>query len=517
MNNPELKMKKILIMLCLLLFSSLCFPSSFNRTAAKFDSLLTLYSEEGLFNGVVLVAYNTEIIYKKAFGFANMEWKIPMTTDTKFKIGSVSKPFTALLILRLVQEGYLGLDDTIADYLPDYQGPEKSKITISQLLSHTSGIVNSIPANEEKIKERQFHHLEDLKQYTEKAALCFEPGSGFGYSNLGYSLLALIAQRVMQLPFEELLQKQIFNPIHLSNTKNDLDVFIEERLATGYEYDLLGGYTNTTYIDNSYANGAGGITSTVDDLYKWYLALGDDEKLLSDTWKDKMYTPQSTGSYGYGWFIRRKPLRNSEDTLKIIEHSGSINGFGSYFAQIPQDNSVIIVLKNSRSHNYIRPLFAPKIGDQIITIIYDEKLIMPLKSIAMYLGRITGRWGSEKAIEEYYRLKHNKYNDYTFKESELNKLGIELLFKYKRIDDALNIFRLNMYEYPQSYNVYDSYAYTLMQKGDYKNAITAYKKGLQILKKYPEQSNSSIQEYAKNAIKYINEMEIQLVGKSGKN
>ena len=320
-------MKKRFILIYIILLCQVCFSSPVDSKVEKIDSLLNLYADEDLFSGVVLVAIKGNIVYKKAFGLANREWKIPMTTDTKFRIGSVSKPFTALLILQLVQDGYLSLDETIDNFLPDYTGPGKSTITISQLLTHTAGIRSSIPEEEEQIRERQFHRLEDLKHYAETAALYFEPGTGFRYSNLGYSLLALIAQRIMHQPFEQLLQARIFDPLHLSDTKNDLDIFIEDRLAVGYEYDLLNGYTNTTFLDNSYASGAGGITSTVDDLYQWCLALQKNNKLLSEELKNEMYRPSARGPYGYGWFIRERALNNVADTLKIIEHSGSINGY----------------------------------------------------------------------------------------------------------------------------------------------------------------------------------------------
>jgi CubicO group peptidase (beta-lactamase class C family) len=435
---------------------------------------------------------------------------VAMTPDTKFKIGSVSKPFTALLIMQLAEEGLLSPDGTIADYLPDYHGKGKDRITIHHLLSHTSGVLNSLPAEEEAVKERLYHDLEDLLRYSEKAELYFDPGTGFRYSNLGYSMLALIAERVTNTPFHRLLQEKIFTPAGMSDSKQDMDPLVETRLATGYEYDLLKGYENTTFFDNSYAQGAGGVTSTVDDLYSWHQALLSG-KLLSKEQQEKMYTASGNGPYGYGWFIREKARGRSGDTLKVIEHTGSVNGFGSYVARVPEDSTMVIVLKNSRSHNYIRPAFAPAIGEQIISIMYDEPAAIPQRSIAMYLARVIGTQGVDRAVDEYHRLKQQDHQEYTFDESELNRLGIELLVQYKRVDDAVRIFEVNMHEFPRSYNTYDSYAYALKERGEYAKSVVYYRKGLEILQEYPGQNSSpSVQNDAAGAAKIISELEEML-------
>jgi CubicO group peptidase (beta-lactamase class C family) len=503
-------MKKAVIIIVLLMHCCEIGALSDKKKAHEIDTLLKTYYKQGLFDGSVLVARKGEIVYKNAYGIANREWDVPMTTETKFKIGSISKPFTALIILQLVNEGRLSLEGTIADYLPLYQGKGKDQITIGQLLTHTSGLLDCIPAEQEAVKERLYHSLEDLLHYSEEADLYFEPGTGFHYSNLGYSMLALIAEHVTQTSFGQLLKERIFDPVGMADSKQDMDLLLEKRLATGYEYDLLNGYENTTFFDNSYAAGAGGITSTVDDLYKWYLALQSGE-IISGALREKMYMPSKKGACGYGWFINEKVIDNSKDTIRIIDHTGSVNGFGSYIAQIPEDSIVVIVLKNARTHNYIRPAFSATIGQEIISLLYNEAVKTQKKSIALTLGLAIGQDGINQAINEYYQMKKHKYQDYDFEEAELNKLGIELYFKYKMTEEALKIFEINMLEYPKSYNTYDSFAYMLMQKQDYSSSIKYYRKGLEILQKYPEENKSQqIQEDAQKALEYITEMEQKL-------
>lgn len=473
------------------------------------DELIDSYYSEGLFNGAVLVAKNNSVIYKKAFGIANREWDVPMSIDTKFKIGSISKSFTASIILQLVDSGLVSLNDKISKYLPDYKGIGRDVITIHQLLTHTSGIMNSLTAEEEAKKEKQFHSLIDLKKYTENEELKFDPGTGFCYSNFGYSILALIAETVTNKPFPELLEDRIFKPAGMNNSKNDLDIAVEKHLAAGYEYNLLRGYENTTYFDNSFALGYGGITSTVDDLHKYLLAIIKN-MLISDSLKVKMFTPSLVGGYGYGWTIDRKII-GSIDTLKIIHHTGSINGFGCYAALIPRDTAMVIVLKNSRSHNYIRPAFSSSIGNEIISILFGEKVKVQKKSIAIYIGLEIRKSGIDSALNEYYNIKENNFEDFDFSESELNKLGIELLFKFNLKETALKIFELNMKEYPNSYNTYDSYAYTLMQMGKVQTAAEYYKLGLEILKKFPVENNmENVHKEAAKARELIKKMESKI-------
>jgi tetratricopeptide (TPR) repeat protein len=351
--------------------------------------------------------------------------------------------------------------------------------------------------------------LRDMVRYAEEAGLYFEPGTGFHYSNLAYNILACIAESVTGTPFDKLLQERIFEPLDMTHTKQYQAGAIEKNLSKGYEYKLLHGYENAPTYDPSYTVGPGGLVSDAGDLFKFDQALYARHLLSGDLYR-KMWTPTRYGSYGYGWELTKQTVPNHPEPINMVSHSGSINGFGSYMARIESDSILVVVLKNNRTDTYISPAYAPVIGQQIISILYGEDIQPPKKSIARHIGLLVGQQGIDRAIDAYYRIKSSDFEDYNFEESELNKLGIELYFKFNRSDEALRIFEVNMLEYPHSYNTYDSYAYVLMQKGDYSNSIRYYKMGLKVLKEYPEQnSGESVLKDAENALRSIQEMELK--------
>ena len=503
-------MTKFVNLFIIVLSLVICSSANSQTKEVKIDSLISAYSNADCFNGVVLVSEKGKIIFKKAYGIADRELNVPMTTEMRFRIASISKPITAFIILQLVDQGIIKLDGKITDYIPDYKGQKGDIITIEHLLSHTSGILQSPDPEIEVIQERLHHSLREMIQYAEESDLYFEPGTGFHYSNLAYSLLAYIAELVTNKPFDRLLTEQLFEPLQMQNTNQCVADEIEKNLSKGYEYKLLKGYQNATYVDPSYTVGPGGLISSADDLCKFDKALCE-RRLLSEKLYSKMFTPSKYASYGYGWDLGQKIVPGSQDTIDIISHTGDINGFGSYMGRIENDSILVIVLKNNRSDTYITPAYAPVIGQEIISILYNEKIQIPKKSIARQIGFKIGQNGINQAIEEYYKIKAADYEHFNFEEAELNKLGIELLFNFKMPEEALQIFEVNMREFPQSYNTYDSYAYALMQKGDYRNSIKYYKMCLEIIKKYPHMNNSeSVLKDAENALKSIKEMELQI-------
>jgi CubicO group peptidase (beta-lactamase class C family) len=495
----------LLILLELIIYTS----ADAQTKKEKIDSLISAYYNADCFNGIVLVSEKGGIILKKAYGIADRELNVPITTDMKFRIASLSKPFTALIILQLVDEGIIKLDGKITDYVPDYRGEKGDMITIEQLLTHTSGILQNLDPEKEAIQERLYHSLRDMVKYAEESDLYFEPGTGYHYSNLAYSLLAYIAERVTNKPFGRLLGERIFEPLEMKNTSQCSSTGIEKNLSRGYEYKLLGGYENASCFDPSYTVGPGGLISDVDDLCKFDKGIFE-RRLISKELYRKMFTPSKHASYGFGWELGNRITANHPDTIHTISHSGSINGFGSYLARIERDSILVIVLKNNRTDTYISPAYAPVIGQEIISIMYDEEIQIPKKSIAREMGFIIGQNGINKAIEEYYLIKATDFEHFNFEESELNRLGIELLANFKMPEEALRVFEVNMIEFPHSYNTYDSYAYVLMQKGDFINSIKYYKMGLQILNEYPQMNSSeSVLKDAENALKSIKEMELK--------
>jgi CubicO group peptidase (beta-lactamase class C family) len=499
--------KYILILFFLLIKNSQGYSQDISD---KIDLLMNNYYRNDQFNGVVLVAKNGKIIYKKAFGVADRDWNLPVTTDTKFKIASLSKSFTALAIMQLVSEGKIRLNGTIKEYIPDYSGKLGDSITIHQLLTHTSGIRSSLDPEEEIIKQRLHHDLREYLKYAEASDLLFKPGNRFGYSNFGYNILAYIIQMITGKSYNVVLKEKIFDPAGMKSTKQYDNILVEEKLAKGYEYNLLYGYRNADYVDASLTVGPGGLLSTVEDLFLFDRSLYS-QKLLSDEYLKSIFKPYQPGKYGYGWFISKRIFPGLPDSITIADHSGSIDGFGSYMARILTDSSFVVVLKNQRSDTYIHPGYAPDIGNQIISIIYGSDPEPTRKSIASHIAYIIGNNGIDSALTAYEKIEKTQPDQYNLEESELNKLGIELFLRYRLWDEALKIFEINMLKYPESYNVYDSYAYVLMKEGKYSDAIRYYKKGLEVLEKFPGCNNiEMVKGEVKMAKIYIKEMEEKL-------
>src|SRR5437762_9724935 len=238
----------------------------------KLDKLISAYSENGQFNGSVLVAEKGIIIYKKGFGLANVEWNIPNQPDTKFRLSSVNKQFTAMLILQLVAKNKLKLDVPISTYLPDYPKKNGDILTIHHLLTHTSGIPSYTDFPFFRDMMRDAYSPEEIVNLFADSALEFTPGEKFEYSNSGYILLGYIIEKITGKSYEQELQSKIFTPLKMNNTGYDHNSTVIKNRASGY--NRIGTtFQNANYIDMSVPFSAGGIYSTVEDLYLWDQAL----------------------------------------------------------------------------------------------------------------------------------------------------------------------------------------------------------------------------------------------------
>ncbi len=312
--------------------------------ARKIDDLLKNYYDYGQFNGSVLVAEKGKFVYKKGFGMANMEWAIPNQPDTKFRIGSVTKQFTAALILQLAEEGKVKLDGKLGDYLPDYRKDTGGKITVHQLLNHTSGIPSYTgqPDFFANVSRNPYSVADFVKKHA-SGELEFEPGSKFSYNNSGYFLLGAIVEKVTGKSYETVLKERIFEPLGMSNTGYDNHAPLLQKRASGYQ-KTPGGYVNAAYLDMSLPYAAGSLYSTVEDLYKWDQALYEN-KILSAESKTKMFTP-GLSNYGYGFGISDRPIGKTDQKTKVIQHGGGINGFNSLLTRLVDKQQTIILLDN---------------------------------------------------------------------------------------------------------------------------------------------------------------------------
>lgn len=439
--------------------------------AARIDALLEAAHRFRLFNGAALVAENGRVIYKKGFGLANMEWSAANAPDTKFRIGSITKPFTAALVMQLVAEGKLRLDGTVAEYLPDYRKDTGEKVTIRQLLSHTSGIPDytARPRFAEDVSRNPFAVAEFVKQYA-SGDLEFAPGTQMSYSNSGYFLLGAIAERVTGKSYEQLMQERIFGPLGMTNSGYDRPAPVLPKRACGY-VKTVAGYENAAYLDTSIPYAAGALYSTVEDLFLFDQALYAD-KLIPKAARDLMFTPVMS-DYALGWGVATIKLDKSIEK-RVTAHDGGINGFNGVIWRLVDDRNLIVLLDNTSQGRSLGPLrFA------ITKILYGLPYETPKQPVAEILLETVAKQGVAAAVGQYRELKAGRAGEFDFSEGELNRLGLYLLGQ-RRDADAIEIFKLNVEAYPKAFNAYYNLGEAYRASGNKELAIANYRKALEL-------------------------------------
>jgi len=448
------------------------FATTFAQDKSKqIDELLSKYNQYDQFNGSALVAENGKVILKKGYGSANMEWNIPNQPDTKFRLGSITKQFTALLIVKLAEEGKIKLDVPITTYLPDYPKENGDKITINNLLSHTSGIPNYTSApNFLKEKAKNPYSPADFVKTFSSLPLEFKPGEKFAYSNSGYFLLGYIIEKITGKTYEQYLQEIIFTPLKMVNSGYDHSDIIIKNRAAGYEKQGKK-IVNASYLDMSIPYAAGSLYSTVEDLYLWDQALYTN-KLLSEKSMESLFKPyilMGDGGYGYGWFLSE--INVGTKKVKLIEHGGGINGFNTNISRIPSDKILIVLLNNTG-----RAVLS-EMTENIRNILYNQPIDQPKKSMAFELLEVFSEKGVKGGTETYAKLKNDP--TYGIKEGDMNNVGYQLLQTGKK-KEAIEIFKINVEAFPKSGNVYDSLGEAYLADGDKNLAIINYKKSIEL-------------------------------------
>ncbi|MEO7983691.1 MAG: serine hydrolase [Bacteroidota bacterium] len=447
--------------------------------AAKLASIMQTYHDYNMFDGAVLVAEKGQVVYKAAFGPANREWNIPNRTDTKFMIGSVSKPLTATLALLQVQKGLLNLNKTIADYLPEFKTKPAAAVTIKQLLSHTSGIPNYDIIKDffPRISRQNFTREEYIKVYMD-SALAFAPGTSYAYSSWGYFTLGYIMERVTGKTYPQLMKEDIFDKLHMDNSGSYQHLQIVANRATGYDYSF-GGFTSADFRDQSNTMGTGDLYSTVEDLFKFHLALSN-HTLLNKQLTDEMLTPGlPPAKYGYGWFnqnFKYTPV----DSVAANFHLGMTEGFISFMIRIPSTNSFALILCNSSPTDFFG------IIKNLVKVLYNKPVAIKQPIHKKTETNIT-QLGAVKAVEEYEKMKADTTHYYVDWIS-MNFLADQLL-TLKRYEEAKIISENNALEFPDKDLVMVTMGNIYLALKRKEDAIPFYKKALQLSPGYEEARN----------------------------
>ncbi len=342
----------------LLLLLSLCLPlPAFADRAREIDALVQDHFAKGRIHGSVLVAEKGQVVYKGGVGMADIEWGVPNAPDTKFRLGSITKQFTAALIMQLVEQGKVALDVPITTYLTDYRKETGDKVTVHHLLTHTSGIPSytSEPKFMEEVS-RDPYTVPDFVAKHCSGDLEFEPGSTWRYDNSGYFLLGAIIEIVTGGTYEEALRKML-DACGMADSGYDRHEPILPKRAEGYERKDKA-LVNAGYLDMGLPYAAGSMYSTVEDLYKWDRALYTDS-LLTAASKGTMFTDHKDG-YGYGWSVKPMKVKGVDKEVRTVSHGGGINGFNTLITRDIENENLVVVLNNavpSNSESLTREVF----------------------------------------------------------------------------------------------------------------------------------------------------------------
>lgn len=349
--------------------------------AEKFKNALDSLATVNLFSGSILVGVDTTVVFYYSAGFTSRNPRQTINKNTTFEIASLTKQFTAVIVLKLLEKKLISLQNPIGKYLKWYPNSYKDSVTIHQLLTHQSGIPNytDLP-NWPFLSKQHFKKKTFVKLFLASKPLQFKPGSDFSYSNSNYYLLGLIAEEITRKPYHVLLRELIFTPLAMNNSgtlaKKDNP---EINLATGYERFSNGFIEKAPKQNYSTAFAVSGIYSTPENLFNWSKALSNN-KILPDSIRHMMLTRHSN-NYGYGLIVSyvnpgeistmirnpfSGPATKSNEKLRIFWHWGSNPGYNTLFLKIPDKQISVIILENLTQMNDKSPTLIHFLSEKII-------------------------------------------------------------------------------------------------------------------------------------------------------
>jgi D-alanyl-D-alanine carboxypeptidase len=315
-------------------------PSNGDLTSAM-DKVASAVYKPGAPGAAIIVVKGGRVIFRKGYGLANLELTVPVRPETVFRLCSVTKQFTAVAVMMLVEQGKLALDDPITKFFPDYP-TDGRKITVENLLTHTSGVKDYL----DKLwpqRMRQDMRPEKLIELFENDGLEFEPGTKESYSNSNYVLLGAILEKVSGEEYGRFVEDNIFKPLGMKHSYYEGVQDLIPNRASGYvKYE--GSFINAPYVSTPQLYAAGALCSTVDDLALWDAAVYADRLLKRSSW-ERLFTPYKlangeTSDFAYGWAISRLQGRG------VASHAGGIPGFRAYVLRVPADRVYVAVLSN---------------------------------------------------------------------------------------------------------------------------------------------------------------------------
>ncbi|MEP4095743.1 serine hydrolase [Reichenbachiella sp.] len=464
-------------------------PISSDEYVSELDKKVSAWLDEFIVPGAALALIdNGKIILQKGYGYADIKNKVTVNGKTGFNIGSISKTVAAWGVLKLVEEGKIELDSPAENYLTRWHLPESeydvNKVTVRRLLSHTAGLSlhgypgwspsDTLPTIEQSLSGKN-NGPGDVR-------MIMEPGTKWKYSGGGYTILQLIIEEVTGQKFADYMQAEILNPLGMTNSSYTIDDKILS--ASSLEHN---GYGEVIPFELFTAEAAAGLHTTIEDFVLFAMAslnvpngLVADQSILEQSTIKLMTSPApaANGRYGLGYGI--DSIQNSQAVL--VGHGGANTGWHAYLRVNQQTGDGFAMITNGGSgHNVYRQAYCDWVNWKLGVSLGNRCI----KTITPLLINAIRREGIDAAIARYKKMKETKSEDYFFSEGALNNFGYELL-RSNKVKEAIEIFKLNVEEYPESGNVYDSLGEAYMVDGNNELAIKNYEKSISL---DPENTN----------------------------
>ena len=481
-------MLKKITLLCLLLSVSI-YGQEKSQDVTSFtkelDQKIPILLQDFMVPGTAIaIIEDGELVLQKAYGFSDVTKGEKVTTQTGFNIGSISKTIAAWGIMKLVEDGKIDLDAPAETYLTRWKLPESEfdskKVTVRRLLSHTAGLsLHGYPGWTKNDRLSTIEEsLDGRNNGPGSVEMIMEPGTQWKYSGGGYTILQLIVEEVTGQKFEDYIQAAVLNPLGMKSSSYTIDKMILDN--SSFEHDNFGEQIDFELFT---AQAAAGLHTTIEDFTKFayasLFAYKDNKKynpVLTQKTIEEMLQPAaaSNGSYGLGYQVQNIP--NSTYTLK--GHGGANTGWHAFFRVNPETNDGFIMITNGGAgHNIYRQVFCDWIQWKTGESMGERCNIKP--SIAAKLKGVIDAEGAVNIASAYDDLKTNKAESYNFSEGIINDFGYYYM-RRKETTNAIAIFKLNVDQFPESSNAYDSYAEALLANGNKEDAIINYKKSVEL-------------------------------------
>ncbi|MBX9614728.1 MAG: serine hydrolase [Caulobacteraceae bacterium] len=425
------------------------------------------------FNGVVLVANADGVIVHQARGQASLELGTPLAPDAVFRIGSLTKPLTAVLVLSLVHDGRLRLDGSLGEYLPElYADTPAGAVTVEQLLAHTSGL-KDLPGSYYdpfwQTTARQTFTPDAFARAWIPPELSSPPGQ-MRYNNNGFYLLGMIVERVTGTPYADALRDRVLAPARMTQSGVYDPRTVVPHLASGYARSDFGVMDRPMPVDPTVSYAAAGAFSTAQDLLAFSRALSGDRLLPTDL-KARMFT-QDADEYGLGWGVERWPTTGT-DRMTVQTHTGSIPGYQSLFTRA-DDGTVVVIL-----NNFWQGATTVEMGRALFAVVHGAPAPAPKRLLGDLLTPLAAR-DDVDAMEAAFRAAPTDGTEaYDVSERALNTLGYSLMRKGFR-EAAIRVFEWNVAAHPQSANVHDSLGEAYLGAGRRDEARRSYENALRL-------------------------------------